>query len=84
MEETTVESSEKVNPVNNFAYIAESFEVPFSESSFELDHITENEIGLLVNPEGEMEWYTISRSVKEKYRNEAEKYLEEEKSFEAK
>lgn len=84
VEETTVENSEKVNPVNNFVYIAESFEVPFEENSFELDHITENEIGLLVNPEGEMEWYTISRSVKEKYRNEAEKYLEEKKSFEAK
>lgn len=81
-EEMTILNNDKTNRVRDLVYTEENFEVPFSESSFELDHITENEIGLLVSPEGKPEWYTLSRSVKEKYRSEAEGYLEEKKAFE--
>lgn len=63
-------------------YMEEKFEVPFERTSFELDYITEDSIGLLTNPDGTVEWYTISRSVKEKYRDQAKDYIKQEKTFE--
>ncbi len=66
----------------SISYVEECIDMPFSANSFQMDFITEDSIGLLKNPDGRLEWYTISRSVKEKYRVEAEEYIENEKVFE--
>lgn len=63
-------------------YMEEKFEVPFERTSFELDHVTEDSIGLLTDPDGAVEWYTITRSVKKEYRDKAEDYISQEKTLE--
>lgn len=52
-------------------YITKKMDFPYDKYTVELDYIAEESAGMLTNPSGEMEWITVSRAVKSKYKNQA-------------
>lgn len=64
-------------------FTAHQLEIPFDRNTTQLDYIAEECIGVLVNSKGEIEMLTLTRSVKEEYRQKAEKMIKEKKQLTA-
>ena len=56
-------------------FTSHQLEIPFDRNTLELDYIAEEGIGVLTNTEGDMELFTLTRSVKKKYRKKASELL---------
>ena len=52
-------------------YVEQKSTVPFSSSTTELDYIAEQSVNVILNADGVLEWYTVSRPVKGKYIDKA-------------
>lgn len=48
----TIVNRNAFDQAESINYMEESFDVPFDFTSFDLDHVTEDSIGLLTNPDG--------------------------------
>ncbi len=58
-------------------YMSFDLEIPYDKNTTELDYIAEQCIGLLTNKDGQIEMYTVTRSVKERFREEAENLMKQ-------
>ena len=64
-------------------FTSHQLEIPFDRNTLELDYIAEEGIGVLTNTEGDMELFTLTRSVKKKYRKKASELIKEKKQLTA-
>ncbi len=58
-------------------YMSYNLEIPYDKNTTELDYIAEQCIGLLTNKDGQIEMFTVTRSVKERFREEAENLIKQ-------
>lgn len=58
-------------------YMSFDLEIPYDKNTVELDYIAEQCIGLLTNKDGQIEMYTVTRSVMEPFREEAENLMKQ-------
>lgn len=58
-------------------YMSYNLEIPYDKNTTELDYIAEQCIGLLTNKDGQIEMYTVTRSVMEPFREEAENLMKQ-------
>lgn len=64
-------------------YMSCNLEIPYDKNTIELDYIGEQCIGLLTNKEGQIEMYTVTHSVMERFRDEAENLIKQKKQLRA-
>lgn len=62
-------------------YMSFDLEIPYDKNTVELDYIAEQCIGIISNKDGQMEMYTVTRSVIERFREEAENIIEQKKQL---
>lgn len=81
-DQNMVVNMEKEKGINE-VYTSQRLEVPYDRNTTELDYIAEQCIGIITNKEGRIEMFTVTRSVKEHFREEADKLIEQQKQLRA-
>lgn len=75
----TVNMEENVD--SDDVYVSYNLEIPYDKNTTELDYIAEQCIGLLTNEDGQIEMYTVTRSVIERFKEEAERLVEQKRQL---
>lgn len=79
--ESTVIKNETKKIESDYIYRSYGLEIPYNRNTMDLDYIAEQCIGIIANKDGQIEMITLTRSVKEQFRDKAKKFIKQNKQL---